>query len=48
VQHLITLNSELCVECFDTRVWAARHPDDPEKIKSKPIPQEVIAKFAVP
>jgi 4-hydroxybenzoyl-CoA thioesterase len=48
VQHRITLNNELCVECFDTRVWAARHPDDLEKIKSKPIPQEVIAKFAVP
>ena len=48
VQHRITLNNELCVECFDTRVWAARHADDPDKIKSKPIPHEVIAKFAVP
>jgi 4-hydroxybenzoyl-CoA thioesterase len=46
VQHRITLDSELCVECFDTRVWAARDPADPEKIKSKPIPAEVIAKFA--
>ena len=48
VQHRITLDGELCVECFDTRVWAARDPADPEKIKSKPIPQEVIAKFAGP
>ena len=36
---------ELAVECLDTRVWAARDPNDPDKIKSKPIPDEVIAKF---
>jgi 4-hydroxybenzoyl-CoA thioesterase len=48
VQHRITLNSELCVECTDTRVWTVRDPDNPEKIKSKPIPEAVIAKFAAP
>jgi 4-hydroxybenzoyl-CoA thioesterase len=48
VQHRITLDGELCVECFDTRVWAARDSIDPEKIKSKPIPPEVIAKFSGP
>ena len=48
VQHRITLHGELCVECFDTRVWAERNPDDPEKIRAKPIPREVIARFAVP
>ena len=46
VQHMLTLNGELCVECFDTRVWAARHADDPDKIKSTPIPEEVIAKLS--
>jgi 4-hydroxybenzoyl-CoA thioesterase len=45
VRHRITLNGELCVECFDTRVWAERDPANPEKIKSKTIPKEVIAKF---
>jgi hypothetical protein len=29
-------------------VWVERNPDDPEKIRAKPIPQEVIARFAVP
>ena len=48
VHHRLTLGGALCVECFDTRVWAARDPADPEKIKSKPIPPEVIAKFAGP
>ena len=42
------LDGELCVECLDTRVWVARDPDDPEKIRAKPIPQEVIARFSVP
>jgi 4-hydroxybenzoyl-CoA thioesterase len=45
VRHRLSCKGELAVECFDTRVWAARDPDDPEKIKSKPIPDEVIAKF---
>jgi 4-hydroxybenzoyl-CoA thioesterase len=48
VQHRLTLDGELCVECFDTRVWVALDSDNPEKIKAKPIPQEVIAKFATP
>jgi 4-hydroxybenzoyl-CoA thioesterase len=48
VQHRLTLGGELCVECQDTRVWVQRDPDNPEKIRSLPIPQEVIAKFAGP
>ena len=46
VHHHLTLDGELCVECFDTRVWVARaSADDPESIKAKAIPQEVIAKL---
>jgi 4-hydroxybenzoyl-CoA thioesterase len=45
VRHLLSNNGELAVECFDTRVWAAADPSDPAKIKAKPIPAEVIAKF---
>ncbi len=45
VRHRLRNNGELAVECFDTRVWAARDPNDPDKIKAKPIPAEVIAKF---
>jgi 4-hydroxybenzoyl-CoA thioesterase len=48
VQHRITLKGDLCVECTDTRVWAMRDPGDSEKIKSKPIPEAVIAKFIAP
>jgi 4-hydroxybenzoyl-CoA thioesterase len=46
VQHRLTHNGDLAVECLDTRVWAERDPANPEKIRAKRIPQEVIAKFA--
>lgn len=46
VQHRLSLDGELCVECLDTRVWVERHPDDPDKVRSKPIPPDVIEKFS--
>jgi 4-hydroxybenzoyl-CoA thioesterase len=45
VEHIITLNGERAVEGGETRVWAGRHKDDPEKMASVTIPPEVIAKF---
>lgn len=36
----------LVVEGVETRVWAMPHPDDPERIKACPIPEDVIARFA--
>jgi len=45
VRHRLMNGGELAVECFDTRVWAGHDPADPAKIKAKPIPAEVIAKF---
>jgi 4-hydroxybenzoyl-CoA thioesterase len=46
VQHRLTRDGDLAVECFDTRVWVERLADDPEKIRAMPIPKEVIAKIA--
>src|SRR5262245_9621610 len=46
VQHMLSLGDELAVECFDTRVWVERDPDNPEKIRAAPIPKEVIAKLS--
>jgi 4-hydroxybenzoyl-CoA thioesterase len=45
VEHRLTVGSKLAVEGRETRVWAARDKDDPVRIKSKPIPAEVIARF---
>jgi 4-hydroxybenzoyl-CoA thioesterase len=47
IDHRLTKNGELAVEAFETRVWVKQDPDDPIRIKSQPIPREVIAKFEV-
>jgi len=45
VEHRLSVNGELAVEGAETRVWAVRSKDDPEKIGSIAIPADVIAKF---
>jgi YbgC/YbaW family acyl-CoA thioester hydrolase len=45
VRHRLLRAEELLVEGSETRVWVARHPDDPKRIKAQPIPQEVISRF---
>jgi len=45
VEHRLLKEGVLAVEAFETRVWAGRHPDDPQRIKGWPIPEEVIARF---
>jgi len=45
VQHRISIDGRLAVEGSETRVWSAFDPDDPLKLKSKPIPAAVIERF---
>jgi 4-hydroxybenzoyl-CoA thioesterase len=45
VEHRLSVDGELAVEGSETRVWAARSKDDPEKIGATTIPSDVIAKF---
>lgn len=46
VRHrLLRDDNQLAVEGFDTRVWVARHPDAPDRIKSREIPAE-LTRFA--
>ncbi len=45
VLHRLTLGGALAVEGQETRVWATRDKGDPERIKSTPIPADVIARF---
>ena len=45
IRHLILKDDKLAVEGFETRVWVGTDPDDPEKLKSKPIPADVVAKL---
>jgi 4-hydroxybenzoyl-CoA thioesterase len=46
IQHLLMKGDDLAVEGFETRVWVGRDPDNPDKIKSKPIPPEVIERLS--
>lgn len=46
IRHRVLKGEDLAIEAWETRVWVGRHPDDPERIKSKPIPEEVKARFA--
>ncbi len=45
VAHRLSVGGELAVEGDETRVWAVRSKDDPEKIAGAAIPADVIAKF---
>lgn len=45
VRHRVLKGETLAIEAFETRVWVGKHPDDPEAIKSRPIPQELIDRF---
>ena len=45
VGHQLFVSSTLAVEGQETRVWAGRDPADASKLKSQPIPREVIERF---
>jgi 4-hydroxybenzoyl-CoA thioesterase len=46
VEHRLFNAGALAVEGYETRVWVGRDPQDPARIKSQAVPQEVIALFA--
>ena len=48
VAHRLMKDGALAVEGFETRVWVGRDPDDPGKIRSQPIPAEVVAALSLP
>jgi 4-hydroxybenzoyl-CoA thioesterase len=45
VVHELRVGDAIAVQGQETRVWAGRDPADPAKMKSQPIPAEVIARF---
>ena len=47
VSHKLFNAGELAVEAHETRVWAGADPQDPHKLKSRAVPEEVLAAFAV-
>ena len=45
MQHRLLKGEAVAVEGFETRVWTGRDPDDPQRLKSRPIPEEVRARL---
>jgi 4-hydroxybenzoyl-CoA thioesterase len=43
IAHRVFKGEVLAIEAHETRVWAAPHSDDPERIQGVPIPPEVVA-----
>jgi 4-hydroxybenzoyl-CoA thioesterase len=43
---LTASGEQLAIEAWETRVWVGRHPGDPARVKSRPIPQQVIARLS--
>jgi 4-hydroxybenzoyl-CoA thioesterase len=45
LEHKLTHAGALAVEGTETRIWVVRDPTDPKRIKSQPIPAEVVARL---
>ncbi len=45
VEHRLFRGGTLAVEGFEKRVWTVRNTLDPSKVKSQPIPKDLIEKF---
>jgi 4-hydroxybenzoyl-CoA thioesterase len=45
VKHNVFKAKELAIEAFETRVLVGRDPEDPSRLKSAPVPEEMVAKF---
>ena len=45
VEHQVFKDGALAMECWETRVWAMKHPSEPGRLQSAPIPAEVKESF---
>jgi 4-hydroxybenzoyl-CoA thioesterase len=45
IEHKLSRAGTLAAEGYETRVWVVRHPDDPRRMKSQPLPAAVVAKL---
>jgi 4-hydroxybenzoyl-CoA thioesterase len=46
IEHRLFKDGKLAAEGFETRVWVARDPGEPDKITSIPIPAEVVERLS--
>jgi 4-hydroxybenzoyl-CoA thioesterase len=41
LQHVLQRGNTMAVDAIVTRVWAGRHPEDPQRLQGRSIPEEV-------
>ena len=45
LEHRVFKGEALAIEGFETRVWTGPHPEHKGRLKSRPVPAEIIARF---
>jgi 4-hydroxybenzoyl-CoA thioesterase len=45
LEHRLTKDGVLAAEGSETRVWVGRDPDHPDRMKSRAIPADIVAKL---
>ncbi len=46
IQHRFLKGKVLAVEGVETRVWTGIDPEDPDRMKSRPVPREIVERFS--
>ena len=45
IEHRLMRGDKVAIEAFEKRVWVGKDPENPDRLRSVPIPDEVVAKF---
>lgn len=48
IQHQILKAGALAVEGVETRVWTGSDPENPDRMKSRPVPKDVVDRLSTP
>jgi 4-hydroxybenzoyl-CoA thioesterase len=46
IEHKLMKDGQVAVEGWEKRVWVGKDPANPERLKSKPLPPDVIEKLS--
>jgi len=45
IVHRVTNAGILVADGMETRIWCEAHPDDPKRLKAKPVPRAIVEKL---
>ena len=45
IEHRLMRGEKVAIEAYEKRVWVGKDPENPDRLRSVPIPDEVVAKF---